>query len=228
MANMIDTKILITLLFLALACTANAQKSQMVGMVGEWRVFSHKGLVSQINRATGVNKYRVGQEMVGSFYKFKGQKWGIETSLSTSIDYMDNFGSWDILHNVSSVTLGANYDLGKMLLADKVLIHTGFDLFKYDIAMRNNNLVLSAPNQPNGIYWSNVSIGFNLGIETIDYLTDDGIFYNLRLGYTFTPNSEWRGTSEIYKSSLQYLYIGISFGYDSGFKASALKGQMRK
>lgn len=220
---MINSKILITLLFIALACTASAQKSHMFGMVGEFRIFSHTGLVNQVNRATGINKLRVGQEMVGSFYKFRGQKWGLETSLSTSIDYMDDFGSWDVSHNVSSVTLGANYDIGKALLSDKVLIHSGFDLFKYDIAMRNNNLALSTPNQPNGFYWSNVSIGFNMGIETIDYLTDDGIFCNLRLGYTFTPNSEWRGIPDTYKSSLQYFYVGISFGYDSGFKASALR-----
>lgn len=220
---MINSKILITLLFIALACTASAQKSHMFGMVGEWRIFSHKGLVNQINKATGVNKVSLSRDMVGSFYKFRGQKWGFETSLSTSILDMDNFRNWDVSHNVTSVTLGANYDIGKALFSDKVLIHSGFDLFQYDIAMRNNNLVSTTPNQPNGFYWSNASIGFNMGIETIDYLTDDGIFYNLRLGYTFTPNSEWRGTSETFKSSLQYLYVGISFGYDSGFKASALR-----
>ncbi len=218
---MINSKILITLLFIALACTANAQKSHMFGMVSDSRIFIHNGLGNQVNRATGVSKLSKWREMIGSFYKFKGKKWGFETSLSASLNLNDDTRNWYVSHNLTSLTLGANYDLGKMLLADKVLIHGGFDLFKYDIAMRNNNLALSTPNQPNSFYWSNETVGFNVGIETIDYLTDDGIFCNLRLGYTFTPNSEWRGTSETFKSSLQYFYIGLGVGYDSGFKVNA-------
>lgn len=216
-------KFIFLLVYFLISISLNAQKSHLFGMIGDSRIFIHKGLEVQINRATNVSELRIWNEMIGSFYKFKGKKWGFETSLSTSFNVMDNFENWDVSHYVSSITLGANYDLGKMILTDKLLIHSGLDLFQYDIAMRNNNLTLNTPNQPNGFYWSNVSIGFNLGMESIDYITDDGIFYNLRLGYTFTPNSEWRGTSETFKSSLEYFYIGLGLGYDSGFKTSMLR-----
>ncbi len=217
------SKVFTTGLFIMIATVTSAQTSHMFGMVGDSRIFINKGLYNRIKKTTGVDQFSILREMIGPFYKFRGQKWGVEAAVSANWFDSDNTKNWDISHSIGSMTLNANYNLGKVLIADQLLIHTGFDLISYDVAMRDNSTLLSAPNQPNGFFWSNVSIGLNMGIETIDYLTDDGIFYNLRLGYTYMPNSEWIGTPETYKSSLEYIYIGLGFGYDSGFKVNALR-----
>ncbi len=62
-----------------------------------------------------------------------------------------------------------------------------------------------------------------MGVETIDYLADDGIFYNFRFCYTFTPTSEWKGGPQGFKGSLEYVYFGLGLGFDNGYKKRQIK-----
>lgn len=199
------------------------QRSHSFGIAADSRIFIHNQLVNQINNFTDINKLSLWREMTGPFYKYSGSKWGFEAAVTSNWYDEEQTNNWDVSHNVNSLTLGVDYNLGKFSFADKLNIHSGIDMIMYDLSLRNVNYNKTAPFPPNSYFLSNVSTGLMLGIESVDYLNENGIFYSLRLGYVFMPKSEWKGGPEGFRSSMEYVYFGIGLGFDNGYKKRQTK-----
>jgi hypothetical protein len=223
MENKYCISLIFILCFLLTSKISCGQKSHSFGVTADSKIFIHKGLVNQINNFTDINKLSLWREMTGPFYKYSSLKWGFEASVTSNWYDEEKINNWDISHNVNSLILGVDYNLGNFSFADKLYIHSGIDILMYDLSLRNVSYAKTTPFPPNSYFLTNVSTGLILGIESLDYLNEDGIFYNLRLGYAFVPNSGWKGGPVGFSSSLEYVYFGLGFGFDNGYKKRQIK-----